>query len=204
MIDYFALLEEPRRPWIEEAVIKERFQKKSAAFHPDRFHSATNDEKLEATRTFEQLNAACRCLSDSKARIQHLLELETGAKPDVVEQVDEDIMSLFLKVGQVLHQVDRFLADRDAIESPLLKVAKFQEGMDWAEKLKALLAEIRVIQESCRPELERMNDAWMRAQEPSSARALPLADLERVYRRISHASRWINQLQEQIMRLQIS
>ena len=206
MTDYFALLDEPRRPWLDESEIKARFQTKSIEFHPDRFHSASIEDRKLATVEFEKLNAASQCLINLKQRLQHLLELETGVKPEVVEKVDEDIMGLFLKVGQVIHQVDKFLRERDTIDSPLLKVGKFQEGMEWGENLKTLLAEIRSTQEAAYPELMQMNAHWLppdSSQSTVTTRSLPLARLECLYRRVSHTSRWIAQLQDRIMRLQI-
>ena len=40
MTDAFALLSEPRRPWLDAEALKARFLPLSAAVHPDRVHSA--------------------------------------------------------------------------------------------------------------------------------------------------------------------
>jgi hypothetical protein len=40
MNDCFALLNEPRRPWLDSEALKQRFVSLSAELHPDRTHSA--------------------------------------------------------------------------------------------------------------------------------------------------------------------
>jgi hypothetical protein len=40
MTDYFALLQTPRRPWVDAEKLKENFQLLSARVHPDRLHGA--------------------------------------------------------------------------------------------------------------------------------------------------------------------
>ena len=51
MSDDFALLDEPRRPWIDAELLKSKFLRLSTAVHPDRFHAATEDEKRAATNS---------------------------------------------------------------------------------------------------------------------------------------------------------
>ena len=45
MTDNFALLNEPRRPWLEANLLKQKFLALSADFHPDRIHNASESEK---------------------------------------------------------------------------------------------------------------------------------------------------------------
>ena len=40
MTDYFALLNEPRRPWLDADLLKQTFLTLSAGAHPDKIHSA--------------------------------------------------------------------------------------------------------------------------------------------------------------------
>ena len=56
MTDAFALLEEPRQPWLEEAALKENFLNRSAATHPDKFSDPA--QKADATDRFSALNTA--------------------------------------------------------------------------------------------------------------------------------------------------
>ncbi len=81
MTDYFALLDEPRRPWLEPDSLKARFLALSAQVHPDRLHNAPEAQKQAANEQYAELNSAYRCLREPKERLQHLLELELRSKP---------------------------------------------------------------------------------------------------------------------------
>src|ERR1051325_10772034 len=117
MIDYFALLHEPRRPWIDADVLKTRFLELSAEAHPDRVHGAAEAIKKEAQEQFLELNAAYNCLREPKSRVQHLLELELGAKPREVQEIDPNKMKLFVAAGQLCREVHQFLAQRTQVTS---------------------------------------------------------------------------------------
>ena len=45
MTDYFALLGETRRPWLDTEALKAKFLTLTASVHPDRVHNATPTEK---------------------------------------------------------------------------------------------------------------------------------------------------------------
>ena len=87
MIDSFALLAEPRRPWLDPDLLKQKFLTLAAGLHPDRFHNAGELEKAGASRRYADLNAAYHCLAAPKSRLRHLLELELGAKPKDIQQI---------------------------------------------------------------------------------------------------------------------
>ena len=69
MTEYFALLEEPRRPWIEPDPLKAKFLALSAKTHPDRVHTASEAEKEAASARYAELNAAWQCLGDTRQRL---------------------------------------------------------------------------------------------------------------------------------------
>ena len=48
MTDHFALLDEPRRPWIDADLLKEKFLALSSRVHPDRVHNAPAPERKDA------------------------------------------------------------------------------------------------------------------------------------------------------------
>ena len=76
MADYFALLNEPRRPLLDADLLKQKFLALASDAHPDRAHNASESEKAEVTQRYAQLNAAYNCLAEPKLRLLHLLELE--------------------------------------------------------------------------------------------------------------------------------
>src|SRR5262245_34160130 len=48
MLDCFALLEQPRRPWLDSETLKNKFLDLSARVHPDRVHQASEAERKAA------------------------------------------------------------------------------------------------------------------------------------------------------------
>ena len=77
-MDCFALLGEPRRPWLDAEALKAKFLTRSAEVHPDRVHQSSEADKLAANQRYTELNAAYNCLREPRHRIRHLLELELG------------------------------------------------------------------------------------------------------------------------------
>ena len=57
MTDNFALLNEPRLPWLDPDLLKEKFFPLSAPFHPDRIHNASDAEKLSANQRYAELSS---------------------------------------------------------------------------------------------------------------------------------------------------
>ena len=148
MPDFFALLNEPRRPWIDPESLKSKFLALSAETHPDRVHNAGETEKRTAQQRYAGLNAAYNCLRDPKERLAHLLELELGAKPKDLQQMPDDLAELFIQVGQLCRQADAFLAEKARATSPLLRVQLFERGQAWEEKLNELRASLAARREA--------------------------------------------------------
>ena len=109
MTDFFALLQEPRRPWLDTDLLKQKFLTLSASAHPDKIHSASDADKADATKQFTELNAAFNCLADPKSRLLHLLELERGAKPADIQQIPAALADLILPAVEVAKQPVKFL-----------------------------------------------------------------------------------------------
>lgn len=204
MTDAFALLGEPRRPWLDPDALKQRFLPLSAESHPDRVHTAGEEEKQRATARYAELNAAFNVLREPRHRLLHLLELELGAKPKDVQRIPPGTMDLFVEVGQLCRDVDAFMVQRAQVTSPLLKVQVFQQAMDWTDKLQSLQQRINAKRDELAAELRQLNTVWERAPEVGSqdrAAALPLELLEQVYRVFSYIARWTEQIQERLVQL---
>lgn len=204
MTDYFLLLHQPRRPWLDDADLRERFFRLSAQMHPDHCHEAADAVRESAHHQFAELNAAHQCLRELKPRLRHLLELEMGQPPGNIQRIPPGTMDLFMEIGQTCREVDRFLAERAVVTSPLLRVRMFQPGMDWTDRLNGLQAKVNAKQHDLALELQAMNPAWETAPPPGAPerpRALPLDRLEQVYRALSYIARWTAQLQERLVLL---
>lgn len=206
MTDHFALLDEPRKPWLEAEALKAKFHSLSATAHPDHAHAESEAEKQIATARFTALNAAYQCLREPKDRLQHLLELERGGKPPGIEQVPAETMELFMQIGQLCRDVDAFLVEHAQVTAPMLKVQMFQRALDWTDQLQLRLAELNERRAECEATVRSLNDPWAAAPAPGDsnrAAALPLDRLEQAYRALSFLSRWTAQLQERVVRLSL-
>lgn len=204
MTDSFLLLSEPRRPWLDAEILKQKFLPLSSAVHPDRTHNASEDEKQKSNARYAELNAAYNTLREPRDRLLHLLELELGAKPKDVQRIPPGTMDLFVEVGQICRDVDAFLAQRGNVTSPLLKVQMFERGMEWTDKLQALQQRINAKRDELAGELQQMNAVWESAPaigSPERPAALPLERLEQIYRVFSYIARWSEQIQERNVQL---
>ena len=199
MTDYFALLNEPRRPWLDADLLKQKFRALSANLHPDKIHTAGEAEKNVAAKKFAELNAAHHCLLEPKSRLLHLLELELGAKPKDIQQIPAALADLFAEVATVCKSADGFLAEKNQVTSPLLQVQWFARGQDWIEKLNSLQKKLTALREQLTEELKSLDARWISAD--AGARQEILPRLEELYRLFGYFNRWNGQIQERTVQL---
>ena len=193
--DYFALFNEPRRPWLEPETLKEKFLAFSAEVHPDRVHQASESDKLAANQRYTELNAAYNCLREPRERLRHLLELELGRKPSDLTNVPNDLMDVFFKVGQTLREVDGFVAEKGKASSPLLQVQLFERSQEWIEKLNTVTRLIDTRRVPLIAELKQLSPDW------DADSAQPLERLLEIWRLLSFYDRWLVQIQERVVQL---
>ena len=204
MTDAFALLAEPRRPWLDVEALKDRFRALSGDTHPDRFHQAGEVERSAANARYAELNAAYQQLREPKNRLLHLYELEAGHPPKDIQRIPPGTMELFVAVGQACRDCDAHLALQTGVTSPMLKLKALPVGLEWSEKLGDLQQQVNGRRDQLMSELGRMNALWAAAPPPASparAAALPLERLEQIYRALSYTARWTEQLQERLLQL---
>jgi curved DNA-binding protein CbpA len=199
--DYFALMEQPRRPWLDGSSLKQKFLALSANVHPDKIHSAIESEKSAASKKFAELNAAYNCLTAPKSRLLHLLELELGAKPGDVQNIPNALADLFTEVATVSRDADHFITEKSKVASPLLQVQLFERAQEWVEKLKALQKKLGGLHEQLLAELKSLDAKWLEG-DPKSRPEL-LNQLENLYRLFSYFNRWNGQIQERIVQLSL-
>jgi curved DNA-binding protein CbpA len=186
MTDYFAVLDEPRRPWLDPEALKAKFLALSATVHPDRVHGEAEGSRNVAQDRYTELNAAYQCLREPKSRLHHLLELERGGKLQDVQEIPPETMDMFFQVGKLCREADQFLAEKRQVTSPLLKVQLFERGQPFHDKLNALGGELRVRLGTLEDELKT---------------SPPVSRLEAIYRLVSYYTRWLAQLQERSVQL---
>jgi hypothetical protein len=199
MTDNFALLNEPRRPWLDSGPLKQKFLALASEAHPDRVHSAGESEKAGVTKRYAQLNAAYNCLAEPKLRLLHLLELELGAKPKDIQQIPASLADLFADVANNCRSADGFLTEKNNATSPLVQVQLFERGQDWVEKLNGLQRKLNELREQLTDKLKLLDTQWNSADAGSRRELLP--ELEELYRLFGYFNRWNNQIQERVVQL---
>ncbi len=132
MTDFFALLGEPRRPWLDEERVKETFHRLSREQHPD---------QADATGDFAALNAAQAALREPKARLRHLLALEfPHAAVSGPASVPPALAALLFPVHELLQKIDAFLARQAAAAGALGKALLAGEQFELREQAEARLS----------------------------------------------------------------
>jgi curved DNA-binding protein CbpA len=97
--DYFALLEQPRQPWIDLEKLEQKYYELARITHPD--------QSSKSRHHFAQVNEAYRTLRDPKLRLQHLLTLEGNPPSTSTAKVPPDLADLFMKIAPALANNDK-------------------------------------------------------------------------------------------------
>jgi len=203
MTDYFALLKQARRPWLDPELLNKEFLAVSAEVHPDRVHGAADAEKREALDRYIQLNAAYNCLREPKDRLRHLLELErSGPQSREAQNVPGEWMGLFAEVSATCREADSIIAETVKVISPLLKVQMFERQQGQIEKLITLQKQVNEWREEAILKVKTLDSGWLTSQ-GNAQRSHMLQELEELWRLLSYVGKWANQIQERIVQLTI-
>ena len=200
MGDPFALLAEPRRPWLDAERLKQKFLSLSGEIHPDRVHNASPSIRETADTAYAGLNSAYQVLKDPKLRLKSFLELEQGGALPEVQLPPPALMERAFEIGKVCREVDAFLGEGARITSPLLKVRRFEQGQDFAVRLMEIQGGIAGDREKMLTELQALDQAW-EVSGTSATMDRPIRRVEEIYRHLGYYDRWSQQLQERIVQL---
>jgi curved DNA-binding protein CbpA len=154
MIDYFALLQQHRKPWLDPGALKQKYHELARQAHPD-----------------HNLNEAYRVLVDPKLRLQHLLDLEGASPSSASNQIPEELADLFMEIAPELNKVDK------------------QE----AKQIANLVGRVKEPYERTLQDVRELNATWQKQ----------LPQVEKLYRRISYLTRWLELLEERRFQLSI-
>ena len=179
-VDWFQLLDLPRRADLDEGEIQDRHHAAIAESHPDK---ATNDaEREQFSERSASLNQAAQGLKNPVTRLRHLLELVApGGRGDA--GLDSGLMDLFSRVGSAVQSAEQVLAKKKEATTVLGQALLADEEAQVQEQLQAVLGEIT-----------QARDALSFAvEEPVELRAL--------YTRLSFLEKWENQVQGKLLGL---
>ena len=189
MTDYFALLGEPRRPWLDEEALKTRFHALTAERHPD-------VAREEDSGPFSALTVAYRVLSDPRARLRHLLELEAPQEPFRGIPAPASVGELFPVMGAKKQALDAFLKKRAASASALAKALLLPEQYALQEELESLLQVLEAERNRWLQEIPALDAAW-------TAGERPVPQLAKTAQALGYLDKWSAQIREGLVRLQI-
>ena len=185
MTDYFALLDQPRQPWLDAAELKHAFHAKSMQSHPDVAVTTEN--------AFAELNEAYQVLLDPKRRIQHLLNLE---RRELARDgsVPADIAELFPVVAEATHAADVLSQKMEAATNPLSRSLLKAETLAVQSRIGDTLQRLGYLRDGADAELRRLNQSRPLAE-------AEWAQLSALFLRFSYLTRWIVELEEKQLRL---
>jgi len=195
MKDFFELLGQPRRPWLDAETIQQAFVSAAAGVHPDRIHDAPANTRQEAQDRYTALNEAQLCLRSARCRLRHLLELEEGSPVGELQEVPDDLMETFSQLSRQIRTTDAHLKKCREIVSPLLKVALFKQGEELRQELQRSQAALQERRETLDSQLHAVSEQWeIRQANESATRRRLLTEMETLYRFLSFNDRWQDQI----------
>jgi curved DNA-binding protein CbpA len=193
MTDYFALLNQPRRPWLDADELKQAFHARSLRLHPDA--QRNDDDSLGgADAAFSELNEAYQVLQDPKRRIHHLLSLEGRASTNRQAPVPPEIEQLFSTVAGVTQQAEVLAQKSEAATAPLSRSLLKPQVLQLQSRIGETLRQLFELHDAGIAELRQLS-AEDALQEDDWTR------LQGLYLRFSYLTRWIAELQEKQSRL---
>lgn len=208
-MDHFTLLGLAPCPYVDHKKVQEVFHRLSMKFHPDHFHQHSEEEKSQAHERYTQLNLAAQTLSNPVKRLEYLIHLNRPQSsphppsPMAVKEAASGLVDILMEIGLLCQNVDRFMIKKEQVDSPMVKVHLFKEGMQWKSKLDDMSAVIEAEIRELNDHLKEINPGWIAATEARDAEKLnglmtKLEDYLQVYKSLNRAS---EQLRERQVRL---
>ncbi|CAN5614935.1 hypothetical protein BH18VER1_BH18VER1_15360 [soil metagenome] len=193
MTDYFALLDQPRRPWLDPEQLKQAFHSRALQVHPDTV--AHPSGQGSAGKVFAELNEAHQVLQDPKRRLHHLLAL-SGRPPDrspaaTPPQIDELFPLVAAASQRAAKAVEQATTATNALSRSLLKV----EASSAGRQLDAILSRVMGLQKDAMDELLQLDYAWRVSD------VVQLEQVNALHLQFSYLIRWIAELEEKRMQL---
>lgn len=195
MIDYFALLDQPRRPWLDPDEVKDAYHQKTFLAHPDaQPHGAATGAPDAA---FTTLNEAYQALQDPKRRLHHLLSLEGAAPSSTDQTVPQQLHDLFPRIGALTQQsnllLEKIRSTSNALSRSLLK----PQILEVQKEAKEVREQIQQLSDKSLEQLRQINAAW--ANNPVEQ----IEELSNLYFAFAYLTRWSAQLDEMTFQLSL-
>jgi len=187
MPDHFAILAQPRRPWLDDAALKEAFHRATAQQHPDVIGGSSEDAAA--------LNAAYAVLREPAARLRHLLDLEWPDLASTAAGITPELADLFGKIA-ALRQAGAALTKKEAAaQSPLARALLAGDHAAHRGSLESTLTTLAAAEAAADDDLRGMDAGW------STRDAALHARLAVLQQRFAYLAKWQTQLREDLFRL---
>ncbi len=186
MSDHFAVLAQPRRPWLDPEALRESFHRAAARQHPD----AGGGEG-----DFAALNTAHTTLREPPARLRHLLELEAPHLLARAAPIPPELADLFMQLAASRRALEAFQTKFSTTSSPLGRALLAAEKAALVRELESALARLTAAQDGALAELRTLDAAWV---SPAAPEWEQLAALQA---RFAFLAKWSAQLREDLFRL---
>jgi hypothetical protein len=184
--DQFAILGQPRRPWLLADELNETFHRATAISHPDKTGNADASAAL---------NAAFATLCDPAARLRHLLELE---HPDSLQQktsVPQAMADIFLRLATLRRAVDAFVDQQSSASSALAQALLASDRFSLQHDVEKQLHALDASHARCLEHLQTLDAEW------PSRTPRTIATAAALQQELSYLSKWRWQLREVLFRL---
>jgi len=189
MIDYFALLGQPRQPHLDSAVLELEFRKRALSLHPDAQGRAAAESDA-----FSALNQAFTTLRNPRLRLHHLLVLE-GAEYKQ-NSLPKECTDLFSRAAEIASRARRQLQREGTAKNAITRSMSQIERTRTGQELNALLRELEANEADAENELRSLDEQW------HHDRAAAIESAQRLQHRFTFVQKWIASLRELAFELQ--
>ena len=185
--DYFAVLRQARRPWLDPDQLKREYQRLTFERHPDR----TDD--VDEGSDFAETTEAYRVLINPKLRLQHLLSLEAPVSDH--SEVPAEIADVFMNTASLVNELDRLLQRRETTTAALARSMLATEIKAIQQRAGAALHDLDKLHADALDKLQQLDQRW------DNDRAGTAPELGKLAQRFGYLDRWIEQLREKQFQL---
>jgi curved DNA-binding protein CbpA len=195
MIDYFALLDQPRTPWLDLDRLKDAYHQKTLQTHPD---AQANRPGADTTdEAFASLNEAYQVLQDPKRRLHHLLSLAGAAPSSTNQAIPTHLQDLFPAVGALTQRANHLLEKIRVTSSTLGRSLLKPQVLEVQKEAKELRERLQNLSDASLAELRRINTIWAKNS------AEQIEALSNLYVAFAYLTRWAAQLDELMFQLSL-
>ena len=195
MIDYFALLDQSRAPWLDAEKLKETYRQKTLQTHPDVHTQGPGAAAMD--KAFATLNEAYQVLQDPKRRLHHLLSLEGSAPSSTDQAVPMQLQELFPKIGALTQRAslltEKIRSTSNALSRSLLK----PQILELQKEATEVRQTVQGLIDTSLDQLRQINVAW--ATNPTEQ----IEALSNLYFAFAYLTRWSTQLDEMTFQLSL-